>query len=177
MILFASLLMIGCQEYGAIDQADPSLSYFHGLLVQNGNVFTGKIIQKNDALSETYITTYQNGLEHGEYIAKKNNGTLVERRFFLNGEKEGIYESWYENGNRKVYAEFKKGTYINDHWTWYENGKPSKYEKYNEEGKILATKIWNKAGNIYMNLSFYADGSSVGLPGSKICSPIKGKSK
>lgn len=171
----AFLILGNCHEFGSIDHADPGFSISRGLILYHGSPFTGKMIQKNATLDESFITTYKNGLEDGEYTARKGNGQLLEQRFYLAGEKHGIHRTWYENGNNRSYAEFKMGKYINESWSWYENGKPAKFDKYDEKGNILVTKVWNKLGNIYMNLSFNPDGSSVGLPGSKICEPIKSK--
>ncbi len=173
--ILSLLFLLHCHEYGSIDHTDPGFSISRGLMLYHGSPFTGKMIQKNPTLDETFITTYRNGLEDGEYTARKGNGQLLEQRFYLAGEKHGIHRTWYDNGNNRSYAEFMKGKYINESWSWYENGKPAKLDKYNEKGDILATKVWNRLGIIYMNLSFNPDGSSAGLPGSKICEPIKSK--
>lgn len=166
------LALYGCQEM-IIENNDPDISISQGRFFYKGNPFTGKLRQENPAMEEIYITTFKNGLEDGEYIAKKKSGQLLEKRLFREGQKYGIHRSWFPNGNNRLYSEFDNGNYINDRWEWYDTGTPATYEKFDKDGRILVSKKWYRNGNIYMNVAFTKDGRSVGLPGSKLCNPIK----
>ena len=146
-ILLASLFFLGCQDV-IIENNDPNLSIQAGKYFYKGKTFSGKIRQENLIAKEEYITSFKDGLEEGEFIARKKDGQLLEKRFFKNGQKVGIHRSWFPNGNNRLYSEFDNGKYIND-----------------------------QNGNIYMNVSFTKNGASVGLPGSKICNPIKPSEK
>lgn len=164
---------LGCHEFNTVENTDNNLKVEAGILFYKGKPFTGKLKQEIPPLEEIYLSEYKNGLEDGEYIAKKKDGTLLERRFFKDGLKQGIHRSWFTNGKDKLYSEFKNGIYINDRWEWHDNGIPAVYEKFDENGKILVSKKWRRTGQIYMNIVFTENGSSIGLPGSKICEPIK----
>ncbi|MCE9500874.1 MAG: hypothetical protein K8R21_10305 [Leptospira sp.] len=172
-IFLALLFLMQCQEEVTIEISDPNLVMQGGKFFYNGEGFSGKIRQENPVMEEEYITSYKNGMEDGEYIARKKNGQLLEKRFFKEGQKHGIHRSWFPNGNNRLYSEFDNGKYINDRWEWYDNNQPYIFEKFDANGKILVAKTWNKFGHIYMNIAFAKNGSSVGLPGSKICNPIK----
>jgi len=175
-ILLASLFFLGCQDI-IIENNDPNLSIQAGKFFYKGKTFSGKMRQENLIANEEYITSFKGGLEEGEFIARKKDGQLLEKRFFKNGQKVGIHRSWFPNGNNRLYSEFDNGKYINDRWEWYDNGQPSTFEKFDNEGRILVSKKWYRNGNIYMNVAFAKNGASVGLPGSKICNPIKSSEK
>ncbi|HMV45799.1 MAG TPA: hypothetical protein PK079_05815 [Leptospiraceae bacterium] len=165
--------LIGCYDFNTVENTDKDLSIVNGLVFYKGKPFTGKLKQEILPMNEIHISEYKDGAEDGEYTAKKKDGSLLERRYFKAGVKEGIHRSWFPNGKDRLYSEFKNGTYINDRWEWHDNGVPALYERYNENGNILVTKKWRRTGQIYMNLSFLENGGSIGLPGSKICEPIK----
>ena len=173
-IIFVTLVfcLVGCQnknvEYNTTDFAIGK-----GMLFYKGVPFSGILLQDNPTMEEVYSISYKNGWEDGEYIAKKKSGQLLEKRYFKNGAKHGIHRSWFHNGNNRLYSEFNNGEYIGERWEWYDNVNPALFEKFDANGKILASKKWYRNGNIYMNIAFTNSGSSVGLPGSKICDPIK----
>jgi antitoxin component YwqK of YwqJK toxin-antitoxin module len=152
---------------------DPNITMSQGKIFYRDKAFTGRIRQENLVMEEFFITSYKDGMEDGEYIAQKKSGQLLEKRFFKAGQKHGIHRSWFPNGNNRLYSEFDNGKYINDRWEWYDTGKPYIYEKFDKNGKILVSKTWNRVGHIYMNIAFTQNGSSAGMPGSKICNPIK----
>lgn len=172
ILLLAALFFQGCRET-AVESTDPLFSMQEGKLFYNGKEFTGRTRTVNPVLEEEYITSYKNGAEDGEYTAKAKNGQILEQRYFVQGLKQGIHISWFPNGQPRLYSEFDKGNYINDRWAWYDNGQPYTYEKYDKNGKILASKVWSRTGQIYMNLAFSKNGSSTGMPGGKLCEPIK----
>lgn len=172
LLLLTALVFLGCRET-ITESSDPLFAMSEGKLFYNGKAFTGKMRSKNPVLEEEYVTSYKNGLEDGEYTAKGKNGQLLEQRYFVQGEKQGVHMSWFPNGQPRLYSEFDKGKYINDRWAWYENGQPYTYEKYDSTGKILASKVWSKTGQIYMNIAFSKTGASLGMPGGKLCEPIK----
>lgn len=172
LLLLSALFLQGCRET-VLESDDPLLAMQEGKLFYNGKSFTGRIRSANPVLQEEYLTSYKDGVEDGEYTAKAKNGQLLEQRFFVQGEKHGVHMSWFPNGQPRLYSEFDRGKYINDRWAWYDNGQPYTYEKYDRNGKILASKVWSKTGQIYMNLAFSRTGASAGMPGGKLCEPIK----
>ncbi|EMO26885.1 MORN repeat protein [Leptospira interrogans serovar Bataviae str. HAI135] len=135
--------------------------------------FSPDLSKKIPALGEIETTQFKNGLEDGEMTSKNKDGQLLEKRYFKKGLKEGIHRAWFPNGNNRLYSEFRSGKYIYDRWEWHDNNRPFIYEKFDENGKLLVSKKWNRSGQIFMNTVIAKDGSSIGLPGSKICEPIK----
>lgn len=172
-VFLTTFFTIGCQGSVTIESSDPNLAVFKDKVYYKLKPFNGLIRTTFPALDEIQITEFKDGLEDGEYISRNEGGHVLERRTFKEGVKVGVHRAWYRNGNNRFYAEFSSGKYINDHWEWYDNGKPSLYEKFDENGKLIVVKKWNRNGQIYMNTVIASDGSSVGLPGSKICEPIK----
>ncbi|MBW0435891.1 hypothetical protein HGB47_19985 [Leptospira yasudae] len=173
LVFLTALLSIGCQGGDTVEHTDPNLVFFKDKLYYKRMLFTGILKTDVPALGETQTARYTAGLEDGEFLSVNKEGRVMERRFFREGLKEGVHRAWFPNGNNRFYAEFRSGKYANDRWEWYENGKPSLYEKFDENGKLIVVKKWNRNGQIYMNTVIAVDGSSVGLPGSKICEPIK----
>ncbi|BDA80368.1 hypothetical protein LPTSP3_g32980 [Leptospira kobayashii] len=175
--VLAVLHLLYCRDNLSIDSKDPNITLFQGRIFYKAQPFDGVIRQDLPALDEIQTTHFKLGLEDGEFISKNNAGQLLEQRYFKEGQKQGIHRSWFPNGNNKQYSEFKDGNYINDRWEWYDNGKPSLYEKFDQNSKLIVTKKWNRNGQIYMNIVFTDNGSSAGMPGSKICEPIKKQDK
>ncbi|WP_411824526.1 toxin-antitoxin system YwqK family antitoxin [Leptospira sp. 'Mane'] len=169
----AVAFLMHCREDLSLDANDPNIALFQGRVFYKAQPFDGLIKQEFPDLNEVQTTHYKEGLEDGEYIAKLLNGQLLEQRYFKEGRKEGIHRSWFLNGSNRQYSEFKDGKYINDRWEWYDTGKPSLYEKFDQNSRLIVTKKWNRNGQIYMNVVFTDNGSSVGMPGSKICEPIQ----
>jgi len=172
LLLLTALIFLGCRET-IMEYSDPLFAIQDGKLFYNGKAFTGKMHSANPVLGEEYTASYKDGVEDGEYTAKGKNGQLLEQRYFVQGEKHGVHISWFPNGQPRLYSEFDKGKYVNDRWAWYDNGQPYTYEKYDSTGKILASKVWSKTGQIYMNLAFSKTGASLGMPGGKLCEPIR----
>ena len=156
-----------------IKSTDAGIQILAGRLIYKGKLFTGRYIEEIPAMEIIQITEYKYGLENGESTMKNLHGQILEKRYYQDGLKVGIHRSWFLNGNDRVYSEFKDGKYVGDRWEWFENGKPAVYSKFDQDGRILVEKKWNRYGKIYMNQVFAEDGSSVGLPGSKNCKPIK----
>ncbi|MCG6166731.1 toxin-antitoxin system YwqK family antitoxin [Leptospira sanjuanensis] len=173
LVFLMAFFWIGCQGGDTVEHTDSNLVFFKDKLYYKRNLFTGILKTDVSALGETQTARYKDGLEDGEFLSVNKDGRVLERRFFREGLKEGVHRAWFPNGNNRFYSEFRSGKYVNDRWEWYENGKPSLYEKFDENGKLIVVKKWNRNGQIYMNTVIAADGSSLGLPGSKICEPIK----
>ncbi|MDZ4725907.1 MAG: hypothetical protein SH817_07110 [Leptospira sp.] len=170
--LLTATFIVACHKQ-EIKSTDAGIQMLAGRLIYNGKLFTGRYIEEIPAMEIRQITEYKYGLENGESIMKNLQGQILEKRYYQDGLKVGIHRSWFLNGNDRVYSEFKDGKYVGDRWEWFENGKPAVYSKFDQEGRILVEKKWNRYGKIYMNQVFAEDGSSVGLPGSKNCKPIK----
>ncbi|MBM9576281.1 hypothetical protein JWG45_03850 [Leptospira sp. 201903070] len=171
--ILLTFVFSSCQKSSTVDFSDPGLVRAQDRVFYLNKPFEGIIRTEIPALGETQFAHYKNGMEDGEFISRNQSGQVLERRRFEKGQKVGIHRAWFPNGNNRFYSEFKNGKYTNDRWEWHDNGKPFLYEKYDEDGKILVSKKWNRNGQIYMNTVIATDGSSFGLPGSKICEPIK----
>jgi antitoxin component YwqK of YwqJK toxin-antitoxin module len=169
-----SLLAVlwSCLPEKVILSTDKDITFFQGKYYYKGELYNGIIKQYLSVMKETHLVPYKNGIEHGNYIAKNDDGQILEDRNFFEGEKHGIHKSFYSNGNFRLYSEFDHGNYNNERWEWHINGNPLLYEKFDKEGKLLVTKKWYQNGHIYMNVSYNETKTSFGLPGSKVCAPI-----
>lgn len=173
ILIFIILLHSNCKYQTVYDSSDPKIKSKAGVLFYEDKFLTGTIREFIPVLSETHLTDFKNGIQHGEFKVITLNGKILQKMNFRNGNKHGISKSWFLNGNLKSFSEFKDGIYINDRIDWYDNGIIANYDGYSNEGKIQVVKKWFKNGKIYMNVSFKDNGSSFGLPGSKLCEPIK----
>jgi antitoxin component YwqK of YwqJK toxin-antitoxin module len=171
--LLTFFILQGCKAK-PVQISDPNIKIFAGKVFYKNEPFTGTLLEEIAVLGQIQTTEFQNGVEDGEQISIVLGGQVLEKRYYENGMKEGIHRSWFPNGNRRLYSKFINGRYVGDRMEWFDNGQLAIYEKYDENSKILVTKKWNQNGKIYMNVVFSDDGSSVGLPGSKICKPIYG---
>ncbi|MCB1176282.1 MAG: hypothetical protein KDK36_01775 [Leptospiraceae bacterium] len=168
------LSFVSCSfEKLKVSNTDPKLGMGNGKLLYDNKLFTGILEQYIPALNEIRTTEFKDGVEHGEMIVKKKDGKLIERRTFNQGIKHGLHEGWYPNGQRRFYTTFNNGAYVNERFEWHDNGNPFIYQKYDENSKTVVYKQWRNNKEIYINISFYEDGSSIGLPGSKLCEPVE----
>ncbi len=169
---FIIIAIVNCSEK-IYDNTDPNISMTAGVYLYKNQFLTGIIRSYIPALQETELASFRNGIQHGEYKVITRDGNLLQKMNYRNGKKEGFSKAWYHNGKLRAFGEFKEGEYINDRIDYFDNGQVASYEKYSETSKIQVVKKWYKNGKIYMNVSFKDDGSSYGLPGSKLCDPIK----
>ncbi|WP_135355037.1 toxin-antitoxin system YwqK family antitoxin [Leptospira ryugenii] len=165
-------LTLQCQAK-IYEATDPDLQMISGVMVHKNQLLSGIIRQYIPAVSETHLTTFDNGIQHGDFTVIHDSGVLLQKTPFKNGKQNGYSYTWFLNGKNRSFSEFKNGFYVNDRMEWHDNGQLALYEKYTPEGKILGAKKFYREGKIYMNLVFQEDGSSYGLPGSKVCKPIK----
>ena len=173
LIYFLFILgLVNCSET-IYDNTDPNIKMNAGVYLYKEQFLTGIIKSYIPALQETELASFRNGIQHGEYKIITRDGKLLQKMDFRNGKKEGFSKAWYHNGKLRAFAEFKNGEYINDRIDYFDNSQVASYEKYSENSKIQVVKKWYRNGKIYMNISFKEDGSSYGLPGSKLCDPIK----
>ncbi|MDX1960399.1 MAG: hypothetical protein SFU98_17645 [Leptospiraceae bacterium] len=170
--LFLILFLLNCSEK-VYESTDPNFKMNSGVLFYGDQFFTGKVKAFVPAMQENQFTQFENGIQHGEYKVVHIDGSLLLKMNYRNGMKEGPSYSWHKDGKLNTYSEFHEDKYINERMIWAQNGTLVEYEKYSNDGKLLAVKKWYSNGHIYMNLSFNEDRSSVGLPGSKLCAPIK----
>lgn len=173
MLLLPFLFLIvtaKCFGGSEIPYNDPGLSVRSGITYYQAEPFTGKIRQPIPAVGEVRLTPYKDGILHGTMVARGTSGQLLLRSEYAAGKKHGLQRTWYADGRDRSFGEFANGHYIGDHWAWHQNGKVMEFNRYDDRGKIIATKKWRSNGLIYMNLVF-RDGQEFGLPGSKVCNP------
>ncbi len=176
IIYWIGFCLWNCQEKSYLS-TDPQLQMISGVMLYGNSLLKGNIISEIPALEETHYTSFDNGIQHGEFKVIHKSGLVIQKTIFKNGKQEGISRTWFLNGKNKSLSEFHNGNYINERMEWYDNGNLALYEKFDENGKILVNKKFYREGKIYMNVVFKNDGSSFGLPGSKICNPISSSNR
>ena len=62
---------------------------------------TGKFYETYYALS--------NGMRHGQYICFHENGNVVDKLYFVNGNRDGVHESSYASGRMSIVQTNKNG--------------------------------------------------------------------
>ncbi|MBL8020815.1 MAG: hypothetical protein JNM27_14185 [Leptospirales bacterium] len=160
-----------CGGGPVIENTDSQLGMAAGRLFYQGKPFTGQLRTTIVAVNEVELTSYKDGVEHGESTVHTLNGTLVAQREYRNGSKHGLHRVWFPNGNLRAYQRFNNGQNIGQAWLWFEDKKPAEFKMYGRSGEILAAKMWRRTGQIYLNYVF-ENGGSIGMPGSKVCDPV-----
>jgi antitoxin component YwqK of YwqJK toxin-antitoxin module len=141
----------------------------NGIAIANDKPFTGIIYTLWENQKDTMeVVGFRNGKEHGEWKRFYENGELMERRFFSNGEKTGDYVAWWPNRNKKLDYHFENGEYNGVCREWSESGfllKEMTYKNGYEEG---SQKQFYDDGKIKANYIIRA-GKRYGLLGTKNC--------
>ena len=114
------------------------------------------------------VTSFYNGMEHGEFRRFHENGVLMEQRYYVMGVKTGPLKRYWTNGKLQAHYFFVDGEYQGTCKEWNPEGKlvrEMNYEKGYESG---SQKQWYDDGSIRSNY-IIRDGRRYGLLGTKNC--------
>ena len=161
-----------CYLFREVSSNDPGLGLMNGKVSYKGTFFSGRVRQTIAANGEVMLKSYVNGVEEGVQKLYDRNGNLLFERPYRNGRKDSVHKGWYSNGKYRFYYQFDMGSYTGEQWEWHDNGKVKMYQKYDEDSQLSVSKHWRRSGQIYINQVF-KDGSALGMPGSKLCNPVK----
>jgi len=140
-------------------------------LTFKGELYTGKMESKLDAVKVKIISKYKEGLLHGEEIETYENGQVSAIRFYEEGKHVGVHRGWYPDGVERFRFEYKNGRKHGEFWDWTPKGNIYSYTKFNNDF-LIGKKVWREDGQIYINL--IADGNKIrGLKGSKLCRQVR----
>ena len=138
------LVLVGCSEPmprnvdTLVQQGDMSLDR-ETMLPYSGPIFR---LMEDDSSTVQMSTTLKDGLRHGPLAAYYENGQLMAKGSYSNGEPDGPYETYHENGQLWV-----KGSYSNGEWdgpwkTYYRNGQLRSTGTYSK-GERCGEWIWD----------------------------------
>jgi hypothetical protein len=114
------------------------------------------------------VTSFYNGLEHGEFRRFHENGVLMEQRYYVMGVKTGALKRYWNNGQIQAHYFFSTGEYQGNCREWNPEGKlvrEMNYERGHESG---SQKQWYDDGSIRSNY-IIRNGRRYGLLGTKNC--------
>ena len=140
----------------------------HVLNYKNGKI-DGQCIRYYCIDEIMEITTYKDGILHGDYKAYSGDeysdedpyvGLILEYKY-KNGEIDGVYKKWYENGSKKEFAIYDNGEFNGLRMRWYENGQ-LKYSGFYEHGKKIGLhKTWYENGQKKSKQKFKKEGNTI----------------
>jgi len=151
MIAFLTLASVfflaGSSRSGAIQAGDPGLERRQGLLLRNGEPFTGLVEERAD-------------------------GVLVERRSYRQGRKHGIQEGWWEDGSRRYLYRLKDGEYDGECLEWHSNGRLATLRTWRAGEEEGAEQSWDATGKLVANY-VVRGGRRYGTLGARACYTMK----
>ncbi len=93
----------------------------------------------------------------GEWIAKYGNGSIKERRTYLNGILNGTCITYYPNEKIKLECNYEDGRLKGIYREYYETGKPKKVCNY----EIINYKLYKNSEIRGLNIVYFQNGDSV----------------
>ena len=91
------------------------------------------MLMSNYLFSQTTLYTDNDGDGVIEYTLIRNNGSIEEEGYYLNGKMVGTWTSYYTNGVINIRANFKNGL-RHGSWTIYEESGKIKFEIIYKDG-------------------------------------------
>lgn len=119
----------------------------------------------NDTLS---VSSFYNGLEHGEFKRFHENGALMELRYYEHGVKTGVMKTFWDNGQLQRMYFFKQGEYDGTCREWNPTGMLVREMNYAMGYESGSQKQWYDDGSIRSNYIIRND-RRYGLLGTKNC--------
>ena len=165
------LLCVGCGEsVGNVEivQGDARLQMVAGRLRYDGIPFTGRVVDFYPDSTQRSSAEYRNGLRDGTLTASYPDGTLMERRYFVEGRKGGVHEGWWEDGSPRFRYTFRDDLHEGEAREWFTNGRLYRAFNYvagREEGEQI---MYYEDGSVRANYSV-VDGRRYGSIGAKPC--------
>lgn len=74
------------------------LNYDNGLTYKQGVLFTGTCKSYDLSNQLRSVQSYNNGLDHGEWVFYSKNGSILTEGVFVNGKRDGVWKYYYETG-------------------------------------------------------------------------------
>ena len=105
-----------------IDAADPSLSKVGGMLYDDGEAFSGKLMETHKSGQLKALTKYFSGKRNGNSETWYAHGQKRSARFYKNGHKESEHKGWWPNGELKFTYHFVNGLHNGKFLEWYDKG-------------------------------------------------------
>jgi len=92
--------------------------------------------------------TYVNGNLHGEYKEWWSNGQLTFYAPYINGKLHGEHKRWYPNGQLHLQITYVNGLIHGEYKEWYENGQPHTQAILLDGTSWKGYKRWNPNGEL-----------------------------
>lgn len=139
-----------------------------GVWFSDDQPFTGTLINLSSQGDTLSISSYINGLEHGEWKTFYSRSNPREIRHYNMGKKTGKLIAWHENGQLSVRGNFVNGEYDGLLQEWNSHGNLLKALTYSNGYESGAQRAWYPNGKIRSNYTV-VNGRRYGLLGTKNC--------
>ncbi|MFN8357060.1 MAG: hypothetical protein U0Y10_21580 [Spirosomataceae bacterium] len=152
-----------------IEANSTHLTFDQGLLYYQGQRYSGYVVEHDQQGHLVARAGYLNGNAEGESLRWYANGRIAEHRLYRENRKTGTHEGWWENGQQRFVYEFDADKPVGTHREWYANGQLFTLMEYNADGQPEGRQqLWFDNGKIKANYVVKA-GRRFGLLGSKGC--------
>jgi antitoxin component YwqK of YwqJK toxin-antitoxin module len=150
-------------------EADSSLRFENGLVLQQNKPFSGYIVSYYSSQKLRLKEAYLSGRAENVHQKWHENGQLQEQRGYLNNHKHGIHRGWWPNGKLKFEYNFADDVATGVHQEWYDNGQLFTRLTYDKQGQPEGSQqMWYNTGQIKANY-LVKNGRRFGLLGAKGC--------
>lgn len=147
----------------------PALIKEAGILYMESGPFSGYVIQVNDDGTLLSKEGYLNGQKEGPSFKWSSNGRLIEERYFHENQKTGRHLGFFNDGQPRFEYYFNCGLPIGTHKEWLENGQLYSLSTYNDSGRPEGEqKFFFPSGKVRANYVI-KNGRRYGLLGAKGC--------
>jgi antitoxin component YwqK of YwqJK toxin-antitoxin module len=160
--------MIIEESHGLLPADDINFKNQNGVLLYDHQNFNGTIFTLYPNGDTSALSTFKQGLPHGQWKQFYQGGMITETRYFDHGKKTGDFTRWWESGQVQSLYVFEDDEYHGTCREWNEQGllvREMNYRKGHEEGMQT---WWYDNGKIKSNYRII-EGRRYGLLGTKNC--------
>ncbi|MEU4443634.1 hypothetical protein AB0K14_09160 [Actinosynnema sp. NPDC050801] len=90
----------------------------------------------------------------GEVVEKKRDGRITSVTSYLDGVEHGQGQSWHANGRLSAEWHVDHGKPVGLYRTWYADGTPAEERHFSDDGKLLLHRKWDEQGVVVKDKSY-----------------------
>lgn len=140
----------------------------NGILLLNGNAFTGTAIGFFPNGRKSKQATYKNGIKHGQDLKWFPDGMLSYEANYVKGQREGTVTTWWKTGGLRSESLYLKGRLHGLQRQWYASGGLFKEMNMIAGRAFGMQRSWRENGKIYNNYEV-KNGRIFGLKRATLC--------
>jgi antitoxin component YwqK of YwqJK toxin-antitoxin module len=144
----------------------------NGLLLYEGELFTGRSVEKYPDGSLAEQITYLSGKKNGVHKKWFPSGTQSFEAYYIKNKREGSVNTWWGNGTLRSSSNYISGIPHGEQKEWYSSGQLFKKTNLFQGREEGSQQAWRKNGKLYNNY-VAKDGRIFGLKRANLCFELK----